>query len=79
MPLGTPCRRSRRSIAAVSEVLVSSDGHRVERIIVRRTLDGPAREMLRVRHGTHFVADCRTVAEVAALVDLAPLVPEQRI
>ena len=33
--------------------------------------------MLRVKHGAYFVADCRTVAEVAALVDLATLVPEQ--
>jgi len=62
----------------VSEVLVSPDGYRVERILVRKTLDGPAREMLRVRHGTYVVADCRTVAEVARLVDLAALVPEQR-
>ena len=38
-------------------------------------MSGPAREMLRVKHGTYFVADCRTVAEVAELVDLATLVP----
>ena len=62
----------------VSQVLVSPDGHRVERIMVRKTLNGPAREMLRVKHGTYFVADCRTVAEVAELVDLATLVPEPR-
>jgi hypothetical protein len=65
-------------MTAVSEVLVSPDGHRLERILVRRTLDGPAREMLRVKHGTFFVADCRTVAELAELVDLSTLVPEQR-
>src|SRR5215218_9247588 len=71
-------RPTGRGIAAVSDVLVSPDGYRVERILVRRTLDRPAREMLRVRHGTYFVADCTTVAEVAQLVDLASLVPEQR-
>jgi hypothetical protein len=52
-------------------------GHRVERILVRRRVDGPAREMLR-KHGTYFVVDCATVPEVAQLVDLATLVPEQR-
>jgi hypothetical protein len=31
--------------------------------------------MLRVRKGTYYVADCRTVAEVAKLVDLAQLEP----
>ena len=67
-----------RSITAVTDVLVSPDGHRVERILVRRTLDEPAREMPRVKHGTCFVADCATVPEVAQLVDLATLVPEQR-
>ena len=65
-----------RSISAVSEVLVSPDGHRVERILVRKSLAGPAKEMLRVKHGSYFVADCATVAEVAHLVDLAALVPE---
>jgi len=34
--------------------------------------------MLRVQHGTYFVADCRSVAEVAELVELASLLPEQR-
>jgi hypothetical protein len=31
--------------------------------------------MLRVSKGTYYVADCRTVAEVAKLVDLAQLEP----
>src|SRR5215203_1702762 len=53
----------------VSQVLVSPQGHRIERILVVKTLNGPAREMLRVKHGTYFVADCRIVAEVAELVD----------
>jgi hypothetical protein len=66
-----------RKTFAVGEVLVSPDGHRVERILVRRRVDGPAREMLR-KHGTYFVVDCATVPEVAQLVDLATLVPEQR-
>ena len=67
-----------RSIAAVSEVLVGPDGVRVKRILVQRHLNRPAREMLRVRLGTYLVADCATLAEVAKLVDLATLVPEQR-
>jgi len=33
--------------------------------------------MLRVRHGTYYVADCSTVEEVAQYVDPASLVPEQ--
>ena len=62
----------------MSEVLFGPDGVRVERILVQRHLDRPARKMLRVRRGTYLVADCATVAEVAQLVDLATLVPEQR-
>jgi len=62
----------------VSEVMVGPDGVRVERIVVKRHLDRPAKEMLRVRRGSYLVADCATVAEVGALVDLASLVPEQR-
>lgn len=42
----------------VSEVLVGPDGVRVERILVQRHLDRPAREMLRVRRGTYLVAAC---------------------
>jgi hypothetical protein len=62
----------------VSEVLVGPDGVRVERILVQRHLDRPAREMLRVRRGTYLITDCASVAEVAQHVDLATLVPEQR-
>ena len=62
----------------MSEILVGSDGVRVERILGQRRLDRQAREMLRVRLGTYLVADCATVAEVAQLVDVAMLVPEQR-
>ena len=53
------------------------DGVRVERILVQRHLDRPARKMLRVHRGTYLVADCATVAEVAQRVDLATLVPER--
>lgn len=60
-------------------MLVSLDGHRNERNPARRTLAGTAREMLRVKHGTYFVADCASVAEVAELVDLATLFPESRV
>ena len=62
----------------MSDVLVGPDGVRVERILVQRHLDRPAREMLRVRRGTYLVVDCATVAEVARLVDLATLVPSRR-
>lgn len=58
--------------------MVGPDGVRVEQIQVQRHLDRPPVTMLRVRHGTYFVADCRTVDEVAQHVDLATLVPEQR-
>ena len=55
----------------MGEVLVSPDGHRAERILVRRTLDGPAREMLRVKHGRYFVSDCAKITDaVAELLDV---------
>ena len=57
----------------MTEVLVGSGGVRVERILVQRHLDRPAREMLRVRRGTYLVADCATVAEGAQPVRLAKL------
>ena len=62
----------------MTEVLVGPDGVRVERILVTRHLDRPPRQMLRVRKGSYLVADCGSVADVAELVDLATLVPEQR-
>jgi len=55
-----------------------SDGVRVERILVQRRLDRPVRQILRVRKGSYFVADCASVGEAAQHVDLASLVPEQR-
>ena len=60
------------------DAMVSPDGYRLEPIMVQRSLSRPTRQMLRVRRGTYLVADCRTVAEVAELVDLALLVPEQQ-
>ena len=62
----------------MNEVLGGPDGVRVERILVQRYLDRPAREMLRDRRGSYLVADCASVSEVAELVDLATLVPDQR-
>lgn len=62
----------------MADVLVSPDGHRVEQVMVQRSLSRPPKPYLRVRRGTYFVADCATVAEVAQLVDLASLVPEPR-
>jgi hypothetical protein len=40
-------------------------------LIQEGNLRRPPIPMLRVRHDTYFVRDCRTVAEVAELVDLA--------
>jgi hypothetical protein len=57
---------------------ISPDGHRVEQVLVQRSLSRPAKPYLRVHRGTYFLADCATVEEVARLVDLAILVPEQR-
>lgn len=58
--------------------MVSPDGHRIEQVLVQRSLSRPPKPYLRVRHGVYFVADCTTVDEVAQLVDLASLVPESR-
>jgi hypothetical protein len=62
----------------VSEVLVPPDGYRVERIPGADVAGRPPREVLRVKRGTCYVADCATIGEVAELVDLSTLVPEQR-
>jgi hypothetical protein len=45
----------------------------VEQVLVQKSLRRPPIPMLRVRKGTYYVADCRSVAEVAKLVDLATL------
>ena len=58
--------------------MVGPGGIVVEQVVVQRDLRRSPVPMLRVRHGSYFVADCRTVAEVARLVDLATLVPEPR-
>ena len=50
----------------------------VEMVLVQKSLSRPPVEMLRVRHGSYVVIDCRSIDEVAAVVDLASLVPEQR-
>lgn len=42
------------------ELLVGRGRVRVERMLVQRHLDRPAREMLRVRRGTYLVAELRT-------------------
>jgi hypothetical protein len=60
------------------EVLICPDGHRMEQVLVHRSLAAAPKPYLRVRHGTYFVHDCATVEEVAQLVDLATQVPEQR-
>jgi hypothetical protein len=45
--------RARPTLPPVSEVLVGPGGGSVERILVQRHLDRPAREMLRVRQGSY--------------------------
>jgi hypothetical protein len=57
--------------------MVGPDGWRVERVLVQRDLRRPPVEMLRVTRRGYFIADCRSVDEVAAYVDLAALVAEQ--
>jgi hypothetical protein len=58
--------------------MVTPDAWRVEPVAVQVSLARPGRQMLRVKRGRYWVADCRTVDEVAKHVDLAELVPEQR-
>ena len=60
------------------EAMVTPDGWRVEPVVVQVSLSRPGRQVLRVKRGRYWVADCRSVAEVAKHVDLAELVPEQR-
>jgi hypothetical protein len=66
-----------RKLAAKSEAMVSPDGYRVERILVQRSLRRPPRPYLRVSWRGYWIADCRTVAEVARYVDLATLTEER--
>ncbi len=58
--------------------MVTPDGWRVEHVVVQVSLARPAQQMLRVKRGRYWVADCRSVAAVVKHVDLAKLVPEQR-
>jgi hypothetical protein len=53
--------------------MVSADGYRIEPILAQRSLRRPPRPALRVTWRGYFLADCPTVAEVAALVGLATL------
>jgi len=83
----TPCWVVQRRVAASEvaqvrqlddpgEAMVSPDGYRVERILVQRSLRRPPRPHLRVTWRGHWIADCRTAAEVARYVDLATLSDE---
>ena len=54
--------------------MASADGHRVELIEVQLSLRRPPRPYLRVTWRGYHVADCSSVAEVAAYVELASLV-----
>ena len=54
--------------------MVSLDGYGVERILVRKSLQRPPREMLRVERGTSFRGRLRVRSpRLAELVDLASL------
>ena len=61
---------SRRVVA-----MVSGDGHRVEQILLQRSLRRPPRAYLRITWRGWFVADVPSVAEVSQHVDLASLAP----
>jgi hypothetical protein len=58
--------------------MVTADGWRVETVVVQVSLARPGQQMLRVKRGPYWVADCRSIDEVAQHVDLAALVPAQR-
>jgi hypothetical protein len=60
-------------IAAGDAAMVSPDGYRVELIEVQRSLSRPPRPRLRVTWRGFWIADCRSVPEVARYVDLATL------
>jgi hypothetical protein len=59
-------------------VIVGPGGILVEQVLVHRDLRRPPTPLLRVRQGPYWLRDCRTVAEVAQVVDMATLVPRQR-
>jgi hypothetical protein len=58
--------------------MVTPDGWGVVPVLIQVSLARPGRQVLRVTRGPYFVADCRSVEEVAKHVDLTELVPEQR-
>jgi hypothetical protein len=66
-----------RELAADGEAMVTPAGYRVERIVIQRSRRGPPRPYLRVTWRGNWIADCRTVAEVARYVNLATLTEEQ--
>ncbi len=53
--------------------MVRGDGYRVEPILVQRSLRRSPRPALRITWRGYHVADCTSVHEVAAVVDLAEL------
>lgn len=53
--------------------MVTADGHRVEPVLLQRSLRRPPRPALRITFRGYFVADVHTVSEVAEYVDLASL------
>jgi hypothetical protein len=58
--------------------MVTPDGWRGEPVVVQVSLARPGRQLLRVKRGPYFIADCQSIDEVAQHVDLASLVPAQR-
>jgi hypothetical protein len=53
--------------------MVTAEGHRVEQILMQRSLRRPAVPYLRVTWRGYWIGDCTSPAEVAELVDLAHL------
>jgi hypothetical protein len=45
--------------------MVTADGGRVEPGLVQLSSSGPPRQVLRIKHGPYFIADCTTVTELA--------------
>ncbi len=59
--------------------MVGPGGIHVEQVLVQKDLRRPPIPMLRVRKGTYFVSDWRSVAELAKLVDLASPEPQHSV
>jgi hypothetical protein len=61
---------------AADPAMVNSDGYRVERVVIQRSLHRPPRPYPRVTWRREWIADCVSVAEVARYVDVGTLSEE---